>query len=75
MPKPEWVRVRYENGTEGTTTRVKAEAAGLKPLDKPAVGRDGRPLPPKHRVALGVKSAKKSTSTKRRTASTESQED
>lgn len=45
-----FVRVRLENGTEASIPERVAAAAGLTPLKKSAVGRDGQPLPPKHRV-------------------------
>ena len=46
----EFVRVRLENGMHATITAVAAEAANLKPLKQPALGRDGRPAAPKHRT-------------------------
>jgi hypothetical protein len=49
---PKFVRVRLPNGEASMTARA-AEAAGLKPLDKPGAGRDGRPLPFKPRVPKG----------------------
>ena len=48
-----FVRVRLENGTEKSVPEVVAEVNGYKPLKKPTHGRDGRLLPPKHRVPLG----------------------
>lgn len=48
-----FVRVRLENGTEKNVPAVVAKTSGYKVLDKPTHGRDGRALPPKHRVPLG----------------------
>ena len=59
---PDYVRVRAQNGSEISMIRRSAEAAGLKELKKPATGRDGRPLPPKHRVPLGKAAAANPTS-------------
>ena len=41
---PDFVRVRAENGAEISIPASLAEAAGMKPLTKPAIGNDGRPL-------------------------------
>ena len=72
-----FVRVRLENGTEKSVPETVAETSGYKPLDKPTHGRDGRLLPPKHRVPLGTSaSAKKSPTAKAKSAAAdESQED
>ena len=59
MPQ-KFVRVRLENGTEKTIAKIVADIHGFVPLDKPTHGRDGRPLPDKHRVPLGTASAAKS---------------
>lgn len=48
-----FVRVRLENGSDATITEAHAEMAGLKPLRKPALRKDGTILPPKHRAPLG----------------------
>ena len=50
----EFVRVRAENGAEVSIPAGHAEAAGQKPLSKPAVGNDGRVLPTKLRVPKGA---------------------
>ena len=50
---PKFVRVRLENGTEKSVPEAVAETNGYKPLNKPTHGRDGRLIPPKHRVPLG----------------------
>ena len=71
-----YARVRLDNGSEVTVTAHLAAVRGLKTLDKPAVGRDGRPLPPKHRVPLGTASAAKSRKSPAvKPAADESQED
>jgi len=54
---PDFVRVRAENGAEISIPASLAEAAGVKPLTKPAVGNDGRPLTTKLRVPKGAVSA------------------
>ena len=54
---PEFVRVRAENGAEISIPASLAEAAGVKPLPKPATGNDGRILPTKLRVPKGAASA------------------
>ena len=54
---PEFVRVRAENGAEVSIPASLAEAAGVKPLPKPATGNDGLPLPTKLRVPKGAASA------------------
>ena len=56
----EYVRVRMHNGTHKSISKSHAERLGLQQLKQDAVGRDGRPLPPKHRVDLGTASAAKS---------------
>lgn len=56
MPQ-KFVRVRLENGSEASVPEVVAETSGYKPLNKPTHGRDGRLLPPKHRVPLGGRAA------------------
>ena len=56
MPQ-KYVRVRLENGSEKTVTEVVAQTNGYKALNKPTHGRDGRPLPPKHRTPLGGRAA------------------
>ena len=53
----DFVRVREENGIEVSMPAAVAEAAGLKPLKKDAIHRDGSILPPKPRVPLGGASA------------------
>lgn len=69
MPQ-KFVRVRLDNGTEKSIPEIVAQTSGYKVLDKPTHGRDGRLLPPKHRVPLGVAaSAKKSTTPKEAAAS------
>lgn len=76
MAVPDFVRVRHENGQHISISRAKAEAAGYKPLKQEALGRDGRPLPPKTRVSLGEKAAAaKPNPTHEAPASEESQED
>lgn len=50
MALPDFVRVRAENGSHISIPRAIADSAGLKPLKQSALGRDGRPLPPKHRA-------------------------
>ena len=63
------VRVRLENGSEVTMPEIAAESAGYKPLKKPTHGRDGRILPPKHRVPLGGAASADHTKTEARPAS------
>jgi hypothetical protein len=72
-----YVRVRLDNGSEKTVTELIASVYGYEVLDKPTHGRDGRPIPPKHRLPLGTPaSAKKSPRAKATTVSAdESQED
>lgn len=48
-----FVRVRLENGSEKSVPEVVAQTSGYTVLKKPTHGRDGRLLPPKHRVPLG----------------------
>lgn len=50
----DWVRVQFDNGAEGSVAPQTAEAFGLKPLKKPAIGNDGQPLPTKLRVPKGA---------------------
>ena len=50
---PKFVRVKLENGSEKSIPEVVAQTSGYKVLNKPTHGRDGRLLPPKHRVPLG----------------------
>lgn len=45
-----FVRVRLENGSEASIPESHAVMAGLAPLRKPALSRDGSPAPTKHRV-------------------------
>ena len=70
----EFVRVRLENGSEASIPARAAEAAGLKPLKKPALGRDGRPLSTKHRTFDRPEAATESPTTEA-PASEPSQED
>lgn len=46
---PEFVSVRQDGNSKTvvTVTKERAEALGLKALNKPAVDRRGRPLPPR----------------------------
>ena len=53
----EFVRVRAENGDEVSIPEGLAEAAGIKPLNKPALSNDGTVAPTKHRVVKGAASA------------------
>lgn len=64
-----FVRVRLENGTEKSVPEVVAEVNGYKPLKKPTHGRDGRLLPPKHRVPLGGAASADHTNPEARPAS------
>ena len=64
-----YVRVRLENGSEKTVTEVVAQTNGYKALNKPTHGRDGRILPPKHRVPLGGAASADHTKTEARPAS------
>ena len=48
----EFIRVKYDNGDEGSVPAAYEQAFGFKPLDKPAVDRFGRPLPTKQRASL-----------------------
>ena len=68
MPQ-KFVRVRLENGTEKTVTEIVAQRYGYKALNKPTHGRDGRLLPPKHRVPLGGAAVADNTRTEARPAS------
>ena len=70
----EYVRVRMHNGTHKSISKAHAERLGLQQLKQDAVGRDGRPLPPKHRVDLGTASAATRKSPAK-SAADESQED
>lgn len=45
-----FVRVKLENGADATVSAGFAESHGLKPLDKPATGRDGKALRDKPRT-------------------------
>jgi len=75
MPQ-KFVRVRLDNGTEKSIPEVVAKTAGYKALDKPTHGRDGRLLPPKHRVPLGTTaSATTRKNSAAKSATDESQED
>lgn len=47
------VRVTLANGAQKSMPRRAAEAAGLKPLCRPAAHKSGQPLPTKHRVNKG----------------------
>ena len=64
-----FVRVRLENGSEKSVPEVVAQTSGYKVLDKPTHGRDGRLLPPKHRVPLGGAASADHTKTEARPAS------
>ena len=68
MPQ-KFVRVRLENGSEVSVPEVVAETSGYKPLNKPTHGRDGRLLPPKHRVPLGGAASADHSRTEARPAS------
>lgn len=48
-----FVRVRFDNGSEGSIPEAHAELGGLKPLKRPALNRDGSVAPTKHRTPLG----------------------
>lgn len=49
----EYVRVRDLTTGHEYTTRERNVVEGLEVLDKPALGADGLPRPPKYRVPLG----------------------
>ena len=76
-----FVRVRLDNGTEKSVPEAVALRYNLEPLDKPTHGRDGRMLPPKPRVPLGMsasaapRKSRKTTSATKSAAADESQED
>ena len=71
----EYVRVRMETGTHKSIRADQAERLGLTPLKQDAVGRDGRPLPPKHRVETGTASAATRKSTEAKASTDASKED
>lgn len=52
-----FIRVKDTAGGEVTVPAAYESAFGLKPLNKPAVDRFGRPLPPKPRANLSRESA------------------
>lgn len=55
MPKIEFVRVFVpESNSDVTVPRSMATSRGLKIIDKPAVNRYGKPLPPKPHQPLGT---------------------
>lgn len=65
-----FVRVRLENGTEKSIPEAVAENSGYKVLSKPTHGRDGRLIPPKHRVPLGGAASATKTDAARVTSDT-----
>lgn len=56
----EWVRVKDpDTGHEITMSVEQARLVDAKPVDKPAVGPDGNPLPPKPSVSVSDAAAAK----------------
>jgi len=49
----DFIRIKAENGSEVSVPAHYEAAFGVKPLDKPATDRFGRPLPTKLRSDLG----------------------
>lgn len=49
---PNFIRVKFDDGSEGSVPAHYEQAFGFKPLDKPATDRFGRPLATKPRAEM-----------------------
>lgn len=75
MPRPEFVRVRLENGAHKSIPAHRAEALKLPTLKQEALGRDGRPRPTKHRTDKSGAAVATTTPTSEAADASESKED